>query len=320
MAGFLCALPVVAALIPGCHPPPPLASGYVEGEYVLVAPTARAEIAAVHVSRGDRVEAGDPLAGLEQRDAEIALAEAEAALAEARARLANLKEGRRPAEIRAIEARLASARAQAREARKEAARLESLFERQVIARSQLDTAETAADVAAAEVRALEAELESARLPARPHEIEAAEAGVARARAARERAEWALSERSLAAPAPGVVEDIIRSSGELSGPSQPILSLLPDGAVKLRLYVPETAFAQLSLGDILTVRCDGCPPGQQARISYISDSPEFTPPVIYSLENRQKLVFLIEARPTEGAGRLKPGQIVDVVLPEAGAEG
>ena len=46
-------------------------------------------------------------------------------------------------------------------------------------------------------------------------------------------------------------------------------------------------------------------------------PEFTPPVIYSLENRQKLVYLVEARPEGDAGPLQPGQIVDVDLADAG---
>jgi HlyD family secretion protein len=48
------------------------------------------------------------------------------------------------------------------------------------------------------------------------------------------------------------------------------------------------------------------------VTYVADSPEFTPPVIYSLENRQKLVYLVEARPDAGAEALKPGQIVDVL--------
>jgi HlyD family secretion protein len=43
------------------------------------------------------------------------------------------------------------------------------------------------------------------------------------------------------------------------------------------------------------------------------SPEFTPPVIYSLETRQKLVYLVEARPEGGSDGLQPGQIVDVEL-------
>ncbi len=49
------------------------------------------------------------------------------------------------------------------------------------------------------------------------------------------------------------------------------------------------------------------------MSYVSDEPEFTPPVIYSLENRQKLVYRIEAKPSADAGILRPGQIVDVGL-------
>ena len=65
--------------------------------------------------------------------------------------------------------------------------------------------------------------------------------------------------------------------------------------------------------MLDVRCDGCQPGLKARISYVSPDPEFTPPVIYSLETRQKLVYLVEARPEREAAPLMPGQIVDVVL-------
>ena len=52
------------------------------------------------------------------------------------------------------------------------------------------------------------------------------------------------------------------------------------------------------------------------MSYISDTPEFTPPVIYSLENRQKLVFLVEARETGGTSALRPGQIVDAGIKAA----
>lgn len=314
MSSVLCALPLVAALLPQCSPPDPFATGYVEGDYVLVAPTSGAEIANLAVARGDRVASGDVLARMEKRDAEIALAEAEAELARARAELANLKQGRREAEIRAIEARLASARAQAEEARREADRLRSLFARDVTSQAQLDRAVTAADVAEAEVRAIEAELEVARLPARPHEIDAAQAAVARGAAVRDRAQWALEERVITAPAAGRIDDVIRTPGEIAGPSAPILSLLPDGAVKLRLYVPETAISRIAVGDALSVGCDGCPDGLTAQVVYVANSPEFTPPVIYSLENRQKLVYLIEARPGPEAGMLKPGQIVDVRLP------
>jgi HlyD family secretion protein len=51
----------------------------------------------------------------------------------------------------------------------------------------------------------------------------------------------------------------------------------------------------------------------ATVNYVSPDPEFTPPVIYSRDTRNKLSYLIEARPDAASSALKPGQIVDVVL-------
>ena len=95
----------------------------------------------------------------------------------------------------------------------------------------------------------------------------------------------------------------------------MVSILPDGAYKLVVFVGETAVAGLAPGTELAVRCDGCPDGLTATVSYVSDEPEFTPPVIYSVENRQKLVYRVEARPGPDARALRPGQIVDVALAE-----
>ena len=96
----------------------------------------------------------------------------------------------------------------------------------------------------------------------------------------------------------------------------MLSFLPDGAVKLRLYMPAQTAAAVAVGSTLTVNCDGGPAGLAAPVTYVADAPEFTPPVIYSLENRQKVVYLVEARHVGDSMALKPGQIVDVLLPGA----
>jgi HlyD family secretion protein len=178
--------------------------------------------------------------------------------------------------------------------------------------TQRDDAATSAKVAKARVAEIEANLAVARLPAREDEIAAAEAARLEAAAALEKAEWQLETRRLASPAAGTVTDIIHHPGEIAVTGQPILTLLPDGAVRLRLYLPEAALAGLAIGSQLDVQCDGCPPGLTATVSYIADGPEFTPPVIYSVGSRQKLVYLVEAQPTDGA-MLKPGQIVDVDL-------
>ncbi|KGJ05374.1 HlyD family secretion protein [Paracoccus halophilus] len=311
MIGFICAMPLISALFGACGAPPPFATGYVEGEYVLISPLVSAQLMDLPVARGDRVAAGQVVAVMETRDAEIAVAQARGALAQAENQLANLQEGSRPEEIRVLEAALASARAQAAEAEKEVARQESLRSRNVTSQAQLDEARTSVEVARARVAQAEAELAVARLPARPQEIRAARAGVEQSMAALEAASWQLDRRSLTVPAPGVVFDLIRRPGELAGPSAPVLSYLPDGAVRLRLYVPQAEIARVKVGDRLRVNCDGCRDGA-ATVTYVSDKAEFTPPVIYSLQNRQKLVYLIEARPDDGEA-LKPGQIVDVAL-------
>ena len=312
---LVCTIPLISALFAACAPLPPFATGYVEGDYVLIAPVTTAQIDRLAVARGDRVSAGQLLVGLEQRDAEIALKQAIAALARADSQLANLREGRRPEEIRVIEANLASARAQADEARRSLTRLDRLVSTGAATRSQQEDAATALSIAEANAAAIEANLAVARLPARAQEIAAAEATLRGAEADLERAQWLLGKRHLTAPAAGVIADVIRNPGEVAGPAAPVLSLLPDGAVKLRLYVRESQVALVAPGARLRVHCDACPPGLTAIVSYVSDAPEFTPPVIYSLENRQKLVYLIEARPDLGAA-LKPGQIVDVDLPAA----
>ena len=310
---WLCWMPFAASLFSACGAPAPLAAGYVEGENVLLAPIESAEVREVSVRRGDMVTEGQELAVLEDADAAIAVAQARAALAQAQAQLADLKQGKRPEEIAVLEAALRSAEAQASEARRVVARTEDLEKKGIATQADLDKAATALEMAEAGVGKAKADLEVAKLPARAETITASEHQVEQARAALEQARWRLSKRSISAPAAGRVADIIRTAGDIAGPAAPVISLLPEGAVKIKLYVPEAAFSSIAVGDRLAVRCDGCPDGLFARVSYASPDPEFTPPVIYSLESRQKLSHLVEARPEGEAAALKPGQIVDVSL-------
>lgn len=83
----ICAVAWLAKVLPACAPSPAAAVGYVEGEYVNVAPIEVARIAGEYVRRGDKLKAGDRIATLETLDAEIAVRNADAALAEAEAQL-----------------------------------------------------------------------------------------------------------------------------------------------------------------------------------------------------------------------------------------
>jgi HlyD family secretion protein len=309
---LLCIIPLASYLFAACGTQS-LAVGYVEGEFVQLAPLEVAQVKSVMVKRGDRVEAGRAVALTEDTDAKIAVAQAEGALAQAEAQLANLQVGKRPDEIAVLEASVRTAKAQAEDARRTLLRTQDLTRRGVMTQAQLDNAKTSLEVAEANINQSTATLAVGRLPARPEEIKAGENAVRSAAAQLDTARWRLAKRTLEAPAPGRITDVIRHPGDTAGPTAPVLTMLPDGAVKLKVYIPEDKFSAVTVGDILSVHCDGCTPGQQARVSYVSPDPEFTPPVIYSLETRQKLVYLVEAHPIDAASPLQPGQIVDVEL-------
>jgi HlyD family secretion protein len=311
----ICAVRLIASILPACAAPANAAVGYVEGEYVAIAPIEVARVASEYVRRGDVLKAGDRIATLETADAEIAVHNAEAALAQANAELANILYGRRPEEIAAIDASLKATQVQADDSKRTLDRRKDLFNRGFASQADLDSSQTAYDVAASRVRELTANLAVAKLPARDEEIASARNKVAQAQAALDNAVWRLEQRQLVAPSAGYVSDIIRRVGDVASPSAPVVSYLPEGAVKVKVYVPEAALSSLALGQELSVRCDGCEKGLTAVITYIAREPEFTPPVIYSLESRQTLVYLIEARAGRDKPlRLQPGQIVDVDLP------
>jgi HlyD family secretion protein len=316
MLSWLCALGWLAAALPFCPAEQPALrfSGYVEGEYVSLAPREAGRIVDIAVKRGDRVEAGKAVARLEDADAAAAVAAAQAELSRAQAQLADLESGRRPEEIAVTRAELAEAEAGLAEAERQLERQRELFARDHVAQAVLDEARSGYDRAAARVAALSRRIAVEKLPARAAAIDAARGAVAARRAQLEEAQWRLAQRTLKAPVAGLVDAVLRRPGEMAAPDAPVVSLLPDGNRVIRFFVPEALRATVALSERVALACDGCPAGLEARVGYVSAEAEYTPPVIYSVESRQKLVYMVEALPEGPAAALSPGQIVDVTLP------
>jgi HlyD family secretion protein len=127
----------------------------------------------------------------------------------------------------------------------------------------------------------------------------------------------LERRKVASPVHGSVQEVYFRTGEMAQTGRPIVSLLPPNNTKVRFFVPQATLPTLKIDDPVNVTCDGCKAGLVARVSFISAQAEFTPPVIYSREERARLVFRIEARP-EQPENLRVGQPVSVTLqPAAG---
>jgi HlyD family secretion protein len=143
-------------------------------------------------------------------------------------------------------------------------------------------------------------------------LDDAEAALRTAEARLASAQARLARRRVVSPGNGTIQQIYFRPGETVPAGRPILALLPPGNIKLRFFVPEAVLPKIALGDAVRIGCDGCQSDLTARVSFISRSSEFTPPVIYSLEERNKLVFLIEAR-TEHTENLRVGQPITVTL-------
>lgn len=295
--------------------------GYVEADYVRVGVPVAGTLEHLAVRRGDYVEAGDLLFTLDDAAERAARDQAAAELARARARLADLEKGERPAEIAALLAAKRQAEADLALSSVELERQQKLFDTGVTAKSRLDSARSAYRRDAARIAELEAEIETAQLGGRIDAIEAARAEIEAAEAALAQTEWRLAQRSAAAATAARVEDTLYAEGEHVSAGRPIVSLLPPENLFLRFFVPEPDLGRIAVGQPVQVSCDGCGAAIPARVSFISAEAEYTPPVIYSEQRREKLVFLVEARPVAAAGerlRLHPGQPVTVVPDTAAA--
>lgn len=301
-------------LLAGCSRPNEAAmTGWVEADLVYVSAPAAGVVQKIEVQRGDRVARAAPLFVLDTDAEQLARLEAEARLAQARAASANLRSGRRPPEVAAIEQQRVQAEAALSASRAQLARNSDLVQRGFVAPGVLDDLRAAEQRDAARVRELQAQLQVARLAARPDEIAAADAAARAARAQLELDRWREQQKTQRAPLDAVVYDLMYRVGERVPANAPVVALLPAGALKLRFYAPQPALSRLPVGTPLAVRCDGCPAGIAARVSFVSPQAEFTPPVIYSNDSRSKLVFMLEARFEGSAPALAPGQPIEVRL-------
>jgi len=122
----------------------------------------------------------------------------------------------------------------------------------------------------------------------------------------------LARRNGFAPVGGTIQQIYFREGEMVPAQRPVLSIMPPGNMKLRFFVPETELPKLAIGDEVKVTCDNCAADLTAKIYFIATSAEYTPPVIYSLDERNKLVYLIQARPSK-PDSLRVGQPISVYI-------
>jgi HlyD family secretion protein len=246
--------------------------GYAEGDTAFVAAPQAGWVSNLRVERGAVVKQGDLLFTLDDTNQTAARDQAKAAIAQA-------------------EGQMGQAQASLVLSKKELIRQSGLLRSGATSKQAYDQAKSAYDTAAALVAQIEATEQQAR---------ATLTGAA----------YQLSERDVVSRTNGRVQDVFFRPGEYAPAMTPVVSILPPGNVYVRFFVPETEFAKVKLGQKVSVSCDGCAKNIEATVTFIAAREEFTPPVIFSVGVREKLVFKVEARAHAGLP-LHPGQPVDV---------
>ena len=267
------ALALTLLLLMGCSQKEDRAwLGYAEGDTAFVAAPQAGWVANLKVDRGDAVKNGQLLFTLDDTAQAASRDQAKAQIAQA-------------------QGQMGQAKASLELARKEYVRQQSLLRAGAGIKQALDQAKSAYDTASALVAQIQGQQ-------------------AQAQATLANAAYQLSERGVISRTAGRVQDIFFRPGEYAPAMTPVVSILPPGNVYVRFFVPETEFAKLKLGRKVRITCDGCAREVTATVSFIAAREEFTPPVIFSVGNREKLVFKVEAR-AKGGLDLHPGQPVDV---------
>lgn len=293
----LCAAAVGAFMILRETSPPPQFHGWVEADLLFVGADESGRLTDMAVREGEAVKSGALLFTLQSDIQDADLQQAQGALDEARARLAKAETAQqRPEEVAVLQAQEARARAALENSEPELERTRKLVERGIAAQARLDQAKAAHDRDLAQLLETRRQIEVARLKSRSEDIDAAREIVKQAEAKLASAKTRHTQRRVSAPADSVVQEIYFRTGEIVPAGRPVVSLLPPGNLKLRFFIPQSALPAIALGDEVSVQCDGCAEGIRAQVTFIARQAEFTPPVIFSSEERAKLVFRVEAIP------------------------
>ncbi|MBX3536047.1 MAG: HlyD family efflux transporter periplasmic adaptor subunit [Chelatococcus sp.] len=306
----------VAFSLAGCQQGgPPSFQGYVEADLLFIGPDEAGRLVTLSVDEGVSVAKDAPLFAVDDPLQVAARDQAKASLLEARARLARLIEAQqRPEEIAILNAAEARVRAALQLAQSDLDRQQKLFASGNASRAALDNATALRDQNAAQLLETQRQINVAELGARDEDIEAARHAVSAAEAALAGAEERLTRRQVKAPAAGSIQQVYYRVGEMVPAGRPVVALLPPPNLKIRFFVPQAMLPRLDVGQTISVSCDGCADNLGAQISFLSRQAEYTPPVIYSQEERTKLVFMVEAKPSDPT-KFRVGQPVTVTLRE-----
>ena len=330
-------------------------SGTVEARNIRVGSKVGGRIDKVLVREGDKVVAGQVLVSFDDKELEASLeqsqanadkvqrgyrpeeiSEARAAAAQAKADFELKENGYRLEDIEAAKADLDRAKADELRTHVDFQRYDALAQKDLVSKQQRDTAEANWKVALAQQQNAQHKLDELQNGYRPEEIASAEARYRQSQATldkfehgnrREDVELAKAayaydqarfrEREVLAPSAAIVEVLDVRPGDLIAPNTPIATLLEKDQIYVRIYIPETEFGRIKLGQKAEVRVDSFPNTVfDGEVEQINQQAEFLPRNVQTREERVHQVFGVKIRINDPAGKVLAGMAADVLLKAA----
>jgi RND family efflux transporter MFP subunit len=254
-------------------------------------------VSEVAVDLGSHVHKGQIIAQLDPTDFRLRVRQAGAALQQARARLGLSRDGTDDHIDPEHTPLVRQAHAMLGEARRSHDRMLTLWERQLVARAEVDAATATLQVA-------EGRHEDAI-----EEVRNRQAVLAERRSELAIARQQLLDSELKAPLDGAVRQRHASAGEYLEAGSPIVTVVRIHPLRLRLAVPERVAADVRIGQSVNVKVEGDRTvyhGQVARLS----------PAI----NEEDRTLLVEAEVPNEHGQLRPGAFAEAeIVTTAGEE-
>jgi HlyD family secretion protein len=327
-------------------------SGTVEARNIRVGSKIGGRIDRVLVREGDSVQPGQVLITFDDQELRAALqesragaeksqrgyrpeeiAEARAAAAQAKAEYELKKNGYRLEDIATAQADLDHAKADEIRTHLDFDRYDALAKKDLVSKQQLDTAEANWKVAVAQQQSARHKLDELQRGYRPEEIASAEAHYHQAQANLEKLqrgnrredvdlakaayaydEARFRERQVTAPSAAIVEVLDVRPGDLIAPNTPVATLLEKDQIYVRIYIPETEYGRLRLGQKAEVRVDSFPKTVfEGVLEQINQQAEFLPRNVQTREERVHQVFGVKIRINDPAGHVLAGMAADVKL-------
>ncbi len=295
---------------------------------VNLSPKSAGIVKELYVEQGDRVEAGDVVARMDNSTFQAELTQAQANLVQAQANLAKARAGNTTAAIGQIQASVSQAEAQVREAEARLAlatdrvrRNETLAAEGAISRDRLDEviseanrARASVEQAQAGVREARRRLEDSQNGSRPEDIAVAEARVKEAQGRVQAVQTQIEDTAVRAPFAGIITQKYATEGAFVTPttsastnssatSTSVVALA--SGLEVLAEVPEVDINQVAEGQAVEIVADAFPDQVfQGKVRLIAPA---------AVEEQNVTSFQVRVALVTGKDKLRSGMNVDLTF-------